>query len=127
MHTKSSREMSPRQALGDRETRSSGLAGELGTDDNVSSPSMVNIEEREDEEHVFLKVAEAGQKVLKLYRQLHRVHLVNYTFLATHHLFMAGMFPGFSCEHKANVLRYLISVRCVAFTHRAKSLGKSNS
>ena len=67
------------------------LAGELGaTNGDVSSPSMVNIEEREDEEQVFLKVAEAGQKVLKLYRQLHRVHLVNYTFLATHHLFMAG-------------------------------------
>ncbi|KAL1638862.1 hypothetical protein SLS58_008567 [Diplodia intermedia] len=80
------------------------LADELGsTEDDVSSPSMVNLEEREDEEHVFLKVAEAGQKVLKLYRQLHRVHLVNYTFLATHHLFMAdhprdvnrsGYFPG---------------------------------
>ena len=67
------------------------LAGELGaTNGDVSSPSMVNIEEQEDEERVFLKVAEAGQKVLKLYRQLHRVHLVNYTFLATHHLFMAG-------------------------------------
>lgn len=67
------------------------LADELkSTEDDVSSPSMVNLEEREDEELVFLKVAEAGQKVLKLYRQLHRVHLVNYTFLATHHLFMAG-------------------------------------
>jgi len=69
----------------------SALAGDLGpTDGGVSSPSIANWEEREDEELVFLKVAEAGQKVLKLYRQLHRVHLVNYTFLATHHLFMAG-------------------------------------
>jgi hypothetical protein len=71
----------------------SGLMEELGnTDANVRSPSVVTMEEREDEELVFLKVAEAGQKVLKLYRQLHRVHLVNYTFLATHHLFMAGKF-----------------------------------
>lgn len=70
----------------------SGLQSELGnTGSDVGSPSMVNVEEREDEDLVFLKVAEAGQKVLKLYRQLHRVHLVNYTFLATHHLFMAGM------------------------------------
>lgn len=69
----------------------SGLQNELGnTGSDVGSPSMVNVEEREDEDLVFLKVAEAGQKVLKLYRQLHRVHLVNYTFLATHHLFMAG-------------------------------------
>ena len=67
------------------------LAEELrSTNEDVQSPSIVNLEEREDEEAVFLKVAEAGQKVLKLYRQLHRIHLVNYTFLATHHLFMAG-------------------------------------
>lgn len=71
----------------------SSLASELGpTDGDVRSPSIAGLEEREDEETVFLKVAEAGQKVLKLYRQLHRVHLVNYTFLATHHLFMAGPF-----------------------------------
>jgi hypothetical protein len=67
------------------------LAEELrSTNEDIQSPAMVNIEEQEDEEAVFLKVAEAGQKVLKLYRQLHRIHLVNYTFLATHHLFMAG-------------------------------------
>ncbi len=66
------------------------LQNELGnTDTNVGSPALT-VDEREDEDLVFLKVAEAGQKVLKLYRQLHRVHLVNYTFLATHHLFMAG-------------------------------------
>ncbi len=68
-----------------------GLQGVLGTTgSDVGSPSVVGMDEREDEDLVFLKVAEAGQKVLKLYRQLHRVHLVNYTFLATHHLFMAG-------------------------------------
>ncbi|KAJ4381798.1 hypothetical protein N0V86_003163 [Didymella sp. IMI 355093] len=68
----------------------SGLQSVLGTTgSDVGSPSIVSLDEREDEDLVFLKVAEAGQKVLKLYRQLHRVHLVNYTFLATHHLFMA--------------------------------------
>jgi hypothetical protein len=70
-----------------------GLAGELGnTDSGVRSPSVISTEEQEDEELVFHKVAVAGQSVLKLYRQLHRLHLVNYTFLATHHLFMAGKF-----------------------------------
>jgi hypothetical protein len=49
---------------------------------------------------VFLKVAEAGQKVLRLYRQLHRVRLVNYTFLATHHLFMAGIYSPWAVEKK---------------------------
>lgn len=73
------------------------LAEELrATNEDIQSPSMVQFEEREDEEIVFLKVAEAGQKVLKLYRQLHRIHLVNYTYLATHHLFMAGMAPYIS-------------------------------
>ena len=69
------------------------LAGEITPSDEVASP-MTMREDQDDQDEIFLKVAEAGQKVLKLYRQLHRVHLVNYTFLATHHLFMAGKFTG---------------------------------
>lgn len=45
---------------------------------------------QEEEEEIYCVVAEAGSEVLKLYRRLHRVHQVNYTFLATHHLFMSG-------------------------------------
>lgn len=56
--------------------------------ESVASP--VIIDEQGNVEHIFMKVAEAGQKVLKLYRQLHRKYLVNYTYLSTHHLFMAG-------------------------------------
>lgn len=56
---------------------------------DMQSPGTVN-ERREDEEMVLMKVAQAGQTVLKLYRQLHRLKLVNYTYLATHHLFMSG-------------------------------------
>jgi hypothetical protein len=102
------------------------LADELrSTNEDIQSPSMVNIEDQEDEEAVFLKVAEAGQKVLKLYRQLHRIHLVNYTFLATHHLFMAGMFcihPTFSRLDKLNLhSRHLIFVRDMAFAHGSRS------
>ena len=65
------------------------LAGEAGPHHDVESPLSAN-DEHEHEDDIFLKVAEAGQRVLKLYRQLHRVHLVNYTYLATVHLFMAG-------------------------------------
>lgn len=69
------------------------LAGEAhGVEKNVESPPRVPEENPEDQQFVFLKIAEAGQRVLKIYRQLHLVHLVNYTFLATHHLFMAGKF-----------------------------------
>ncbi|KAH3943103.1 hypothetical protein HBI56_100450 [Parastagonospora nodorum] len=94
----------------------SGLQSELGnTGSDVGSPSMVNVEEREDEDLVFLKVAEAGQKVLKLYRQLHRVHLVNYTFLATHHLFMAGISFLYAVWHSVHV-RSLLSLDDVDFT-----------
>lgn len=67
------------------------LASELTPADDVSSPSFSNPEEGDDEDHVYLNVAEAGQKVIRIYRQLHRVRLVNYTYLATHHIFMAGM------------------------------------
>ncbi|KAH0839001.1 hypothetical protein AYO21_11657 [Fonsecaea monophora] len=67
------------------------LANEFSPTEDVSSPSSLRLEEKEDEDLVFLKCAEAGQKTLKLYRQLHRQRLVNYTYLATHHLFMAGI------------------------------------
>ncbi|KAI9737540.1 MAG: Fungal specific transcription factor [Cirrosporium novae-zelandiae] len=65
------------------------LAGEMGQmspAEDVSSPSMMSVDSREEEEDVFLKVAEAGQKVLRLYRQLHRLRLtlddVDFTVLA---------------------------------------------
>ena len=68
------------------------LAEEAGPHNDVETPLTPNNEENEHEDDIFLKVAEAGQRVLKLYRQLHRIHLVNYTYLATVHLFMAGTF-----------------------------------
>ncbi len=83
--------------------------GEYNTSEEVNSPSIHNVEPREDEERVFLKVAEAGQRVLRLYRQLHRVHLVNYTFLATHHLFMAGISFLYAIWHSAIVRSRLVS------------------
>ncbi|KAJ6031818.1 hypothetical protein N7540_002550 [Penicillium herquei] len=67
------------------------LAGELTPADDVSSPSFSNVDEGDEEDQVYLNVAEAGQKVIRIYRQLHRVRLVNYTYLATHHIFMAGI------------------------------------
>lgn len=67
------------------------LAEELTPADDVSSPSFSAVDEGDEEDQVYLNVAEAGQKVIRIYRQLHRVRLVNYTYLATHHIFMAGM------------------------------------
>jgi hypothetical protein len=67
------------------------LGNEPSPNDEVASPMEIHIEPEDDDE-VFMKVATAGQKVLKLYYQLHRARVVNYTFLATHHLFMAGTF-----------------------------------
>lgn len=67
------------------------FAGELSPTEDITSPSSVFTEDKEDEDLVFLKCAEAGQKTLKIYRQMHRLRLVNYTYLATHHLFMAGI------------------------------------
>lgn len=83
--------------------------GEFNTSEEVESPRIHNVELREDEERVFLKVAEAGQRVLRLYRQLHRVHLVNYTFLATHHLFMAGISFLYAIWHSPIVRSRLVS------------------
>ena len=83
--------------------------GEYNTSEEVESPSAHTVELREDEDRVFLKVAEAGQRVLRLYRQLHRVHLVNYTFLATHHLFMAGISFLYAIWHSPVVRSRLVS------------------
>jgi hypothetical protein len=83
--------------------------GEYSTSEEVESPSAHTVELREDEDRVFLKVAEAGQRVLRLYRQLHRVHLVNYTFLATHHLFMAGISFLYAIWHSPIVRSRLVS------------------
>lgn len=65
--------------------------GQAKSLDDIGSPMSMGIIDDAEDEDVFLKVAEAGQRVLMLYRQLHRIHLVNYTYLATVHLFMAGM------------------------------------
>ena len=66
------------------------FAGERGPHNEVESPLSPNMDDHEAEDEIFLKVAEAGQRVLKLYKQLHKAHVVNYTYLATVHLFMAG-------------------------------------
>ncbi|KKK20367.1 putative C6 transcription factor (UaY) [Aspergillus rambellii] len=66
------------------------LADELSPAEEVSSPSFSQVDE-DDEDDIYYKVAEAGQKVIRIYRQMHRVRLVNYTYLATHHIFMAGL------------------------------------
>ena len=65
------------------------LAGELNSSEDVTTPTA-DREEPEDEEEIYIKLALAGRRVLEIYRDLHRVHLVNYTYLATVHIFMAG-------------------------------------
>lgn len=83
--------------------------GEYHTAKEVNSPAVHNIELREDEDRVYLKVAEAGQKILRLYRQLHLVGLVNYTYLATHHLFTAGISYLYAIWHSPIVRSRLVS------------------
>ncbi|KAF4126745.1 Fungal trans [Geosmithia morbida] len=57
----------------------------------------------EDEDRIYLKVAEAGQKILRIYRQLHLSGLVSYTYLSTHHLFMAGISYLYAIWHSPPV------------------------
>ena len=90
------------------------LAGEVTPSEEIASPMSMNTDEQEDDDDIFLKVAEAGQQVLKLYRQLHSLRVVNYTFLATHHLFMAGML-AIDVLDDANVCRNCILVCHLAF------------
>ncbi|WEW54875.1 hypothetical protein PRK78_000301 [Emydomyces testavorans] len=91
------------------------LAADLSRTEQVMSPSFGNLEDSEDEDEIFVKVAEAGQKTLRLYRQLHRLRLVNYTYLATHHLFMAGISFLYAIWHSP-VVRSLLTLDEVDFT-----------
>ena len=98
------------------------LAGESGPYHDVESPMTPNNEEHAQGDDIFLKVAEAGQRVLKLYRQLHRVHLVNYTYLATVHLFMAGIAFLYSIWHSPTVRSRLVCLNCVALIEKKPCL-----
>ncbi|GIZ42613.1 hypothetical protein CKM354_000587300 [Cercospora kikuchii] len=93
------------------------LASELSpaTGEDVQSPGSVNFELEEDKQMVFMKVAEAGQMVLRIYRQLHRLKLVNYTFLATHHLFMSGISFLYAIWH-STLVRSQMTIDDVDFT-----------
>ncbi|KOS17793.1 Positive regulator of purine utilization [Escovopsis weberi] len=77
--------------------------GEYDTSHEVNSPAAFTAELREDEDRIYLKVAEAGQKILRIYRQLHLNCLVSYTYLSTHHLFMAGIAYLYAIWHSPTV------------------------
>lgn len=83
--------------------------GEYNTTMDMASPSLPNTELREDEDRVYLKVAEAGQKIMRLYRQLHLAGVLNYTYLATHHIFMAGISYLYAIWHSPIVRSRLVS------------------
>ena len=82
--------------------------GEYNTLHEVNSPAAYTAELREDEDHIYLKVAEAGQKILRIYRQLHLSGLVSYTYLSTHHLFMAGISYLYAIWHSPTVRHQLV-------------------
>ncbi|PHH78554.1 hypothetical protein CDD83_3955 [Cordyceps sp. RAO-2017] len=82
--------------------------GEYNTSDEVDSPTAYTTELREDEDHIYLKVAEAGQKIVRIYRQLHLSGLVSYTYLSTHHLFMAGISYLYAIWHSPVVRSRLL-------------------
>lgn len=89
--------------------------GEYNTSTEVNSPTAFQQELREDEDRIYLKVAEAGQKILRLYRQLHLSGLVSYTYLSTHHLFMAGISYLYAIWHSP-IVRSRLTMDEVDFT-----------
>lgn len=89
--------------------------GEYNTSMEVNSPNVHNAELREDEDRIYLKVAEAGQKIMRLYRQLHIAGVINYTYLATHHIFMAGISYLYAIWHSP-IVRSRLSMDEVDFT-----------
>ncbi|PNH38834.1 hypothetical protein VD0004_g8024 [Verticillium dahliae] len=89
--------------------------GEYNTSTEVNSPTAFQAELWEDEDRIYLKVAEAGQKILRIYRQLHLSGLVSYTYLSTHHLFMAGISYLYAIWHSP-IVRSRLTMDEVDFT-----------
>lgn len=58
--------------------------------DGMESTHGGDIAEYEEKEQVYFRTATAGREVLRIFEELHRHRLVNYIYLSTHHLFMAG-------------------------------------
>jgi hypothetical protein len=98
--------------------------GEYDTAKEVNSPPHYNTELREDEHRVYLKVAEAGQRILRLYRQLHLVGLVNYTYLTTHHLFVAGISYLYAIWHSPIVRSRLVRILFPIYTILLRAFAK---
>lgn len=95
--------------------------GEYNTSNEVNSPNAFTAELREDEDSVYIKVAEAGQKILRIYRQLHLSGLVSYTYLSTHHLFMAGISYLYAIWHSPIVRSRLVSTQITTPWHMFNS------
>ncbi|KAF3927827.1 hypothetical protein ABW20_dc0102292 [Dactylellina cionopaga] len=89
--------------------------GKVKVDEFERQRSRSRSRDKEEEERVYVVVADAGMKVLRLYRQLHRMRQVNHTFLAVHHLFMAGISFLYAIWHSPTV-RAKLSMDEVDFT-----------
>lgn len=66
-------------------------------------------------EEAFRIIADSGQNIIRMYRQLHRDKSINYTWVACHNLFMAGVFfssSGLCIRTDKN--RHILSLRAVA-------------
>ncbi|KAJ5806702.1 fungal-specific transcription factor domain-containing protein [Penicillium riverlandense] len=59
---------------------------------------------------ICLKVAEAGQRVLRIHRAIHHVHLINLTYLATHGIFLAGSLFLFAVWNSSQVRQKLVRI-----------------
>lgn len=92
--------------------------GEYTTSEEMNSPSAYMAELQEDEDQVYLKVAAAGQKILRIYRQLHLSGLVSYTYLSTHHLFVAGISYLYAIWHSPAVRSHLVCYDPSKLLHR---------
>jgi hypothetical protein len=98
------------------------LASFLDHSRDRASLMPINPGRDDDETERFLQVAEAGQMVLNLYRRLHRAHLVTYTYLATFHLFRAGMPSQKIGRLCSNLSRTCLPLRYLVFARSPSSL-----
>jgi hypothetical protein len=65
-------------------------AGAAAAPSTTTGAATAQEQKSEDCDELYFTLSEASRNVLRLYRELHLMHLVNYTFLDTHQIFSAG-------------------------------------
>lgn len=83
--------------------------GDLGSPDDNQGRNVPHNDDLDPDEKIPMKIFEAATKILHLYRHLHKRRLVNWTYLATHAIFITAVSLLYAVWHSAAVRENILS------------------